>query len=109
MAFASRADLEGMNAAISAVPRGNRDFEAVAFGIEDYLVDFLNDSAGMRMPVLFFYGKRDWMIGPEHFKHVRFPNMMLWETNMEHMSPFLGNNRAELGRAVGAFADRYGM
>jgi len=109
MAFASRAEMDWMNAAISDVPRGNTDFERAAFGINDYYKDFLGETPDMRMPVLFFYGKKDWMVGSEHYRHVRFPNMLLWETGMEHMSPFLGDNRIELARAISAFAAKSGL
>lgn len=59
MAFVSQADLNWMNSHISDVPRGNTDFESVAFGVEDYMKDFLDETAKMQMPVLFFYGKKD--------------------------------------------------
>jgi proline iminopeptidase len=107
MAFSSRNDMDMMNAACSEVPRGNVDFESIAFSINDYFADFKKETGTMKMPVLFFYGIKDWMIGPEHYKGVNFPNMMLWRNDMAHMSPFLGNNRTAVLKAIHTYSVKY--
>ena len=58
----------------------------------------------MNMPVLFFYGSRDWMIGPEHYKGINFPNLMLWKSEVGHM-PFM-EAKEDLSKAILAFAEK---
>lgn len=61
----------------------------------------------MKMPVLFFYGRTDWAVGPEHYKYVRFPNMLLWGSDVGHV-PFL-ENPADLEKAIAVFQKKYGL
>ncbi len=100
-----------MNARASDLPRGNTGFESVAFGIGDHCKDFLKESLNMRMSVLFFYGKRDWMVGPNHYAQVYFPNMVVREMNMGHLSPspFIGDGPNELARALRHFMKTSGL
>lgn len=58
--------------------------------INEYWYDYRQFSAEVKQPVLFYYGTTDWAIGPEHYKGVKFPDMMLWGSDVGHM-PFLEN------------------
>lgn len=59
----------------------------------------------METPVLFFYGKTDWMVGAEHYKNVHFPNMTLWESKVGHL-PFL-ENTDDLKKSIINFGKEY--
>ncbi|MFD1079528.1 alpha/beta fold hydrolase, partial [Longispora fulva] len=83
----------------------NYDFGNAAMSNPEFWQNFKPLSSKMQMPVLFFYGSRDWMIGPEHYKGVNFPNMMLWESEVGHM-PFL-EAKEDLGKAILAFTEKY--
>ena len=106
MAFSSKNDVEAMNATCSDIPRGNVDFENIALGIKDYYIDYTTATMKINVPVLFFYAKKDWCVGPEHYKSVNFPNMILWGSDIEHMMPFLAN-KPELDKAINYFVDHY--
>jgi len=106
MAFSSKSDVEEMNAACSSMPRGNVDFESVAFSINDYYSDFKKLSSGLKMPVLFFYGKKDWMAGPEHYKGINFPKMLTISSDSEHMMCFL-KNKTDLESAINQYIAVY--
>jgi proline iminopeptidase len=59
----------------------------------------------VKQPVLFYYGKTDWAIGPEHYKMAAFPNMMLWGSDAGHM-PFL-EDKPDLVNAIEKFTSKY--
>jgi proline iminopeptidase len=75
MSFSSKSDNDEMNVECSDGTHNNNDFFNYAFAIDDYDNDYLKETVNMRMPVLFFYGEKDWCVGPEHYKRVNFPNM----------------------------------
>lgn len=108
MGFSNFDDARAMGNVCSEIPVGNTDFENVALGINDYLYDFTGDTKNMIMPVLFFYGKKDWMVGPAHFKHIHFPNMLPWEADTEHMTPFLSDS-LKLHDAINAYVKNYNL
>lgn len=39
-------------------------------------------------PVLFFHGRTDHLVGPEHHHGIAFPRMIKWASDVGHM-PFL--------------------
>jgi proline iminopeptidase len=106
MSFSSKKDNESMNATISDMPHGNRDFENIAFSINDYFIDFTKETRKNNIPVLFYYGKKDWCVGPEHYKDVNFTNMILWASDGEHMMPFL-KNKPDLEKAINSYIEKY--
>jgi len=64
--------------------------------------------SGLNMPVLFFYGKTDWVAaGPSQYKYVHFPNQLLWGSDVGHV-PFL-ENPADLEKAIDQFRGRAGL
>jgi proline iminopeptidase len=75
--------------------------------LPDYQADFTAETAEMKMPVLFFYRKTDWAAGPEHHRHVRFPNLLKWGSDTGHV-PFL-ENPTDLEKAIAAFRAKYGF
>jgi len=98
MGFASREEMDLMNSTYGELPSWNGDFGNVAMTMEDYAVDFTAATAGVSVPVLFIYGTSDWMVGPEHYRHARFPEMMLRGINAGHM-PFFGD-KADMMKAI---------
>jgi proline iminopeptidase len=106
MSFSSKMDNESMNAAISDLPHGNRDFGNFAFSINDYSIDYAKETKNIGIPVLFYYGKKDWCVGPEHYRSVKFPDMILWPNDAEHMMPFL-KNKPDLENAIESYIEKY--
>ncbi len=105
MAYASQENDRLMNATYGEVPHWNNDFSSVALTIDDYWKDFRKNTPDIKIPVLFFYGRTDWMVGPEHYKGVKFPDMILWGSDVGHM-PFL-ENKTDLERAINSYAAKY--
>ncbi len=105
MAFASPESDNLMNSSYREIPNWNNSFSSVALSIEDYWKDFRIDAGNVKVPVLFFYGKSDWMVGPDHHKNIRFPEMMLWGSDVGHM-PFLENQK-DLDKAIKAYIKKY--
>ena len=106
MGFASREEMDLMNSTYGELPSWNGDFSEVAMKMDDYAVDFTESSATVSVPVLFIYSTRDWMIGPEHYKTVKFPEMMLQGIDAVHI-PFFGDN-ADIMQAIRIFRKKYG-
>lgn len=105
MAYADEANEEIMNSTWSEVPNWNYDFGNAALSYEDYWQNFLLITASVDIPVLFFYGTTDWMVGPNHYINVKFPNMILWKSEVGHV-PFL-ENTDDLKKAVNTFKSKY--
>ena len=74
---------------------------------EDYQGDFRPATARVTAPVLFFYGTSDWMVGPEHHKGVRFPEAMLYASDVGHFA--IIDNRRDLEDAIAAFRAKYAL
>lgn len=107
LAFASEANDKLMNASYQEIANWNNDFSAKALGIMDYWKDYLKETSRIKAPVLFFYGRNDWMIGPDHHTKAQFPTMMSWGSDVGHM-PFM-ENRADLEAAIERFCASYGF
>ncbi|SDG23815.1 alpha/beta fold hydrolase [Epilithonimonas hungarica] len=105
MAFASPESDNLMNSSYREITNWNNSFSNVALSIEDYWKDFRKDAGNVKVPVLFFYGKSDWMVGPDHYKKIKFPKMMLWRSDVGHM-PFLENQK-DLDKAIKAYVKKY--
>jgi len=84
----------------------NWDFEGHMIGMDEYFnVSYKPMTSGVMQPVLYFYGTRDWSVGPSHFKGIEFPNMLLKSFNGGH-APFL-ENRKELENAIDLYLKQY--
>lgn len=106
MSFSTKKDNEEMNLIFRNTPRPNNDFFNYGFVINDYLCDYKKETGKIDKPVLFFYGEKDWCVGPEHYKGVNFPTMMLWHFDGEHMMPFL-KNKPDLEKAIDSYLAKF--
>ncbi|MCC8062574.1 MAG: alpha/beta hydrolase [Rikenellaceae bacterium] len=79
-----------LNRSFSELAHFNNDFSGNFARFPEYFRDYRPATSGIGVPVLFFYGRNDWSVGPEHYKGVHFPNMILWGSDVGHM-PFLEN------------------
>lgn len=107
MGFASREEMDRLNATYGELSSWNGDFSEVAMKMDDYVTDFTKASAKVNIPVLFIYGTRDLMIGPEHYKTAQFHEMMLVGIDAVHM-PFFSDN-ADIMSAINTFRKKYGL
>ena len=105
MAYSSQKNDSLMNSSYKEIPNWNNDFSSVALRIKDYWNDYKAETSKIKIPVLFFYGHTDWMIGPKHYVNFKFPNMILWGSNVGHM-PFL-ENRDDLEKAINKYTIKY--
>jgi proline iminopeptidase len=105
MGYSCRKNMEIMNATFDEIPNWNSEFGNTALTINDYWGDFQKETVNMTMPVLFFYGKKDWMVGPEHYKGIKFPNIMLWGSDVGHI-PFI-ENKEDMIKAIESYIDKY--
>lgn len=105
MAYLDQKNEDVMNKTYEPFPNWNYDFGSAAMSNPEFWRNFKPLTAQMKMPVLFFYGSRDWMIGPEHYKDVDFSNLMLWKSDVGHM-PFL-EAKEDLANAILSFQQKY--
>jgi proline iminopeptidase len=105
MGYADENNFQIMNASFGDIPDWNWKMGNLAMHVADYHVNFKPYTAKVKVPVLFFYGKTDWMIGPKHYNGVSFPNMLLWESNVGHM-PFM-ENQEDLLTAIIAYKEKF--
>lgn len=105
MFFKKEENSQKMDDTYSGFTNWNTDFGEIAMGIKEYWKDYRPFTSKVSRPVLFFYGKRDWAIGPIHYKEITFPNMTLWESKGGHM-PFLEDKNGLLD-AIGTFVDKH--
>lgn len=96
-----------MNASYSEIKNWNNDFGNSALSIGEYWCDYRPYTKKVKKPVLFFYGKTDWMIGPDHYKGVKFSNMMLRSSKAGHM-PFM-EDKDVLEKAIADYNEKYGF
>lgn len=101
MAYTEEANQEIMNATYGKVSEWNSDFSNIALSVADYWSDFRQFAPQVKVPVLFFYGERDWMVGPNHYKGIKFPNALYISSPTGHM-PFL-ESRGDLEKAIDKF------
>lgn len=105
MGYSSRENMGKMNATFGEVTDWNWDFVSNCMELQDYWKDYSGLTRNMKMPVLFFYGKSDWMIGPKHYRSAKFTNMLLWGSNVGHM-PFL-ENKDDMMKAISRYQKLY--
>jgi proline iminopeptidase len=105
LGYASYDNYLKMGETFGEVPDWNWGSEEHIVYTKDYHENFRKYTPGMNMPVLFFYGKSDWIIGPEHYKEIYFPHMILWGSDVGHM-PFLENSN-DLFKAIKSYRDKY--
>jgi proline iminopeptidase len=94
-----------LDATYTEISNWNFNYGNAAFSYEDYWKDFKPVTAGVSVPVLFYYGTKDWMVGPQHYKGMQFQNMLLWENEGGHI-PFI-ENKEDLEKAISTFRKEY--
>jgi proline iminopeptidase len=104
MGYASHKSYDIMSASFEEVQNFNNDLSNIIMP-EEYLVDFKKAVANVKIPVLFFYGKTDWMVGPNHFKGVSFPEMILWGSDVGHVASL--ENQGDLEKAITSYQTKY--
>lgn len=107
LAYASKENEKIMNNTFDEIPNWNYDFGGIGLSHKDYLINFKKYTPDIKIPVLFFYGKNDWTIGPKHYKGVLFPNMLLWKSEVGHM-PFM-ENKEDLEKAIDKFLNKFDL
>ncbi len=103
--YSSEDDNRKMNESYRHYTNWNGDLSEKGLEVADYWKDFHKQTSTIKQPVLFYYGKKDWAVGPDHYKGVEFPNMLLWGSETGHM-PFL-ENKEDLVKAICAYIKKY--
>jgi proline iminopeptidase len=104
-AYASKNSEQIMDRTNEGVPKRNHDLQYAAADLAEYHKDYRPASAQVSVPVLFFYGTKDWMAGPEHYKGVHFPNMVLFRSEVGHFA--IIDKRDDLDAAIAAYLEKY--
>jgi proline iminopeptidase len=107
MGYASAESMAAMNATYAEIPNWNGDLSAAVMDRPEYLESYKSATASLPMPVLWYYGTRDWMIGPEHRRGVCFPLMLTWAGDVGHVAAI--DNLPDLERAILAYRERFGL
>lgn len=107
MAFAEKKNDSVMNTTYAGFENWNHEYSSVAMDNKEHWKDFRKLATAINVPVLFFYGTKDWMVGPAHYKGIDFPKMLLWKANSGHL-PFL-EARPELEEAITAYREKFGV
>lgn len=105
--YGNRDDNQKMNDTYRKFENWNGDQSERILEYHEYWQDFREFTGKVMVPVLFFYGKKDWAIGPGHYKIVRFPEMLLWGSDVGHV-PFL-ENKADIMNAINIYLGKYGF
>ncbi|MCM8571070.1 alpha/beta hydrolase [Gramella jeungdoensis] len=105
MAYSEKENEAIMNATWEEIENWNYDLGNAALAYDEYWKSYFEMTKSVDIPVLFFYGTTDWMVGPDHYKNVTFPNMLLWKSEVGHV-PFLENTN-DLEKAILNFNKKY--
>jgi len=105
MAYCSPDNEKIVNSASCEIPNHNYDQGGAILEFREYWGDFKSITADIEVPVLFFSGKTDWMAGPLNFQGVKFPIMMLWESQVGHVA--ILENRPDLEKALVTYLEKY--
>ena len=105
MTYSSPENEKRMNNTYKDIPNWNHDFSSKALDCKDYWNDYRPETSGVELPVLVFYGTRDWLVGPNHYKGLNFPNKILWKSDVGHM-PFMEAPK-DLEKAIVCYLGRY--
>jgi proline iminopeptidase len=85
----------------------NTDFSRVALKEDDYNRDYSELSPSIEIPTLFVNSTNDKNVGANHYKKVKFPNMLLFQTDGGHME-FI-NDKSDYLKATEMFITKFGF
>ncbi len=105
LAFDSKEQETRMNATFHEIPDWNGAFSGIGLSHPDYLRNFKPLTSEINIPVLYFYGARDWTIGPDHYKGIQFPKLLLYPAEVGHV-PFM-DQKTEVARAIDLFKETF--
>lgn len=105
MAYSEKKNQAIMDSTWSEVENWNYDFGNAAWDFEAYWRNYKPLAKKTDIPVLFFHGSQDYMVGPDHYKTVEFPNMISWESKVGHI-PFQENTE-DLKKAILTYLRKY--
>lgn len=105
MAYENKESDSIMNSTYQGIENWNYDLGNSILDYQEYWINYKPLTAQVEVPVLFFYGSRDWMIGPNHYKGIEFPEMILWKNDGGHI-PFL-ENKNDLQEAISTYMETY--
>jgi proline iminopeptidase len=89
----------------SEIPNFNYDLSNSALEYPEYWNNYKPITSTLKMPVLYFYGTKDYFVGPEHYKNINFPNLLLWKNEGGHI-PFI-EAQDDLEKAILAYISKY--
>lgn len=107
MGYAYKENYEKLESTYNAIPDFKFEFGNAVMNSDEYFYNYKPLASKMTMPVLFYYGSEDWMIGPRHHEDLEFPKLMKWESQVGHM-PFL-ESKEDLEKAILMFSGKYGF
>ena len=105
--FKKQEDSWKLNETYSQFESWNSDQSEKILEFDEYWIDFTKYTEKVEQPVLFYYGEEDWAIGPEHYRGVKFPEMVLWGSKVGH-NPFI-ENKADLMKAINHYILNYSL
>lgn len=105
MGFNNKEDQTQLDETYNNFPNWNYDFGNASLDIQDYWKNFKPDTKDIKLPVLYYIGTEDYMVGPDHYKGVNFPNMMLVRKEGGHL-PMI-DHQGELEEAILKYLKRY--
>lgn len=94
-----------LDEASKGIENFNYDLGNEVMNYPEYWTDFKPLTKNMQMPVLYFYGVTDFMVGPEHHEGLEFPNLLLWKNKGGHV-PFI-EDKADMEEAILAYIEKY--
>lgn len=105
MAFSNEENNKIMDATYDEIPNWNYSLGGQGLSIAEYWNNYKTNCPNLTMPVLFFSGNHDLIIGPTHYLDVKFPNMMLFKSDAGHI-PFM-ENKEDVIKAIQEYKKKY--
>lgn len=94
-----------LDEASAGIDNFNYDLSNKVMHDQDYWKNFKPLTASMKMPVLYFYGSTDFMVGPKHYIGLQFSNLLLWENKGGHV-PFI-EDKEDMEQAILAYIEKF--
>lgn len=82
---------EALNKIDAERPEEN-GFRNNVWSIGEYYGDFTKPTSEIKVPVLVISGKKDWAVGPQHYKLFKFPHQTVSEIDGGHLLYFENND-----------------